>query len=185
MGHVVGVIFGARREDGAHAEVIGAVLLRLDSLLDRLGRDADDLGGAKRLAGLDAGHVGLADMDAISATLHGKFHVVIDDEGHTVLCAERLQCERFGQEFILRHGVSLFAHLDIGHAALKGRFRIFQKPFPQGVVRYRNTGLFEFLFHPPAVRDAVEGEVLFIFDVDHVTSPRTSRLRQAVPVSCC
>ena len=109
-GDADGVFLCRRGEDGAHAEVIRAGLLRGERLPDRFGRRADDEVGAGGPAYLRDGRVLKTHMDAVRAAAEGDGQAVVDDERHAAGMAYGFYLQRLGDEFVL--GKFFFAELD-------------------------------------------------------------------------
>jgi len=91
------------------------VLFCQDSLLHRLGRNADDLVRSQFCADISSFHIALSHMDAICVHLNSKLHIIIDNKGNMILTAEFLQIFGFLKKMLLIQ--LFFPELNEGHTA--------------------------------------------------------------------
>ncbi len=118
-GDGVGIFFGSGGKDRADPQVVRTVLLRLDCLVHRLSRDAQDhqLPARRRMSRATLSccpHV-----NAVCTALEGYSYIVIDDQGDLIGVAERLQFQSLCEKrFVVQ---LLFPQLDTGCAAWRAR----------------------------------------------------------------
>ena len=118
---------------------------RLTGFLHRVDGHAQNHAASYLAADISRSHILLAYMDALRAAGHSYRHIVVDDEGDTVLLAQGMNFFRLLQKILIAH--VLFPKLYAGDATAK---------------RFLHLLIQCFLSHPSPVGDGIEQHIFFI-----------------------